>query len=250
MTAERQKLLKVKAQEYEATITKLERANERITYYEFTFSDDQKLEMMPGQFAMLTMPKEPKPVKRAYSIASTPSEAAASVLKLCITAVEGGQVSNWMHNKSEGEKISFKGPYGRFILPEEHPKAIHFISVGTGVVPFRSMILDAFEKGCDTEIYLYHGNRFEDSVLYDDEFLAIAAEHKNFHYLPCISRPKGEWTGFKGYVQNKLKEVITNAEEKSALFYICGVNAMIKDVCDHLKEVGYEDSNIHFEKYD
>ena len=108
MTAEKQKKVRIKAQAYDATVTKLERANDRITYYELSFEAEQPFKMIAGQFAMLTMPHEPKPVRRAYSIASTPSEAAESKILLCITAVEGGLMSNWMHVKNIGDVVKMR----------------------------------------------------------------------------------------------------------------------------------------------
>lgn len=239
---------KVKVQTITTTLTKVTRANDRITYYDLSFDKETNLRVIPGQFVMLIMPHDPRPILRAYSIASTPAEIAEGVIKLCITAVEGGKVSNWMHNKQEGDKIEVKVPYGKFVLPEIHPEQIHFVSVGTGIVPFRSMIVDLFENGCDTEIYLYHGNRHDDSILYDEEFKAIAEKHSNFHYFPCISRPTDAWKGDTGYVQNKLKEVVKSSGNNS--FFICGVNAMIETVCEHLNSIGYTDDQVHFEKYD
>jgi len=239
---------KVKMEVIAAEITKIDDINDRITYYEFSVDLKYGLTYVPGQFLMLIMPNDPRPVRRAYSIASTPNEISKGLLKLCITAVEGGKVSNWIRTKKVGETVEFKAPYGKFVLPETLPPEIHYISVGTGIVPFRCMIIDLFEKGCDTDIYLYHGNRHENSILYDEEFKEIAAQHSNFHYFPCISRPTDNWQGDKGYVQNKVKEVLTTAGDRS--FYICGVNAMIEEVCDYLLSIGHEKEQIHYEKYD
>jgi ferredoxin-NADP reductase len=83
-----------------AKVTKVHDINDRITYYEFAVDLDYGLTYIPGQFLMLIMPNDPRPVRRAYSIASTPTEIAGGLLKLCITAVEGGKVSNWIHTKT------------------------------------------------------------------------------------------------------------------------------------------------------
>ena len=51
------------------------------------------------------------------------------------------------------------------------------------------------------QLWLIFGNRTEKDIYYHDEFLRLAKEHANFHYLPTLSRGGPEWQGLRGYVQ-------------------------------------------------
>lgn len=232
----------------ESTLDSVVEANERIRYYDLTFDPGLDLIFDPGQFVSVYMPSEPRPISRPYSIASTPDEARQGLLKLVVTEVQGGKVSPWIHGWKKGHQATIKGPFGSFTLPEELPEELHFVSVGTGIAPFRSMILHLVETGRAPRMTLYHGNRHEDSILYDDEFRALAEARADFTYIPCVSRPSGDWVGARGYVQDQVQKHV--GEPGGKLVMICGINAMIDDVCKILNDKGFPETAVHFERYD
>jgi ferredoxin-NADP reductase len=109
------------------------------------------------------------------------------------------------------------------------------------------MIQNLYEKGCDKEIWLIFGNRYETDVLYDDEWRTLEKKHKNFHYIPTVSRPQS-WKGETAYVQEIVKK--TFAGRNTGLdFYGCGLVPMCQQLKAALVEMGLPKEKIHFEQF-
>jgi CDP-4-dehydro-6-deoxyglucose reductase, E3 len=216
-----------------------------VTAFDFRMPEGKPLDFVAGQFIMINAPRDGKMIRKPYSIASAPSE--RNTLQLIITRVDNGFMSNHLHSLKVGDHLPMDGPYGKFTIKEPFQDLI-FVATGTGVAPFRSQILDLLARGVTGHIWLLFGVRYEDQILYEPEWKELAAKHKNFHFLPTISRPRpGKWDGERGYVQNLLKKQITDPKGKD--IYICGIVPMVEDVQKAAAEMGFEKSQIHFEKY-
>ncbi|MGE4158874.1 MAG: ferredoxin--NADP reductase [Planctomycetota bacterium] len=236
--------------EFKSVIERIEDVTDRIRNFEFQVPKDLDWKFIPGQFMSIVapLPDGTGHKKRAYSIASSPQE--GRTLKLTITRVEGGLCSTYMHRLKVGDPVEFHGPYGKFVIKGTLPERLVFVSVGTGVAPFRSMIMDLYARGVAPQsVVLYHGNRHEDQILYDAEFKTLAAKYPSFTYRPCISRPKNpDWMGRKGYVQENVKA--DALKPAGTHVYICGLQAMIDAVCGELHGASFPPEAVHFEKYD
>ena len=187
-------------------------------------------------------------ITRAYSIASPPS--ANGHVAFCLNRVQDGFMSNYLCNLSEGEEITFQGPFGDFILRPPLRDTV-FIATGTGIAPFRSMLhwlLAEPGRHSGHEFWLLFGARFEQDVYYREEFERLADEHANFHFLPTLSRGGREWQGLRGYVQEHLKSIVGERTDMHA--FICGLDKMIKANRELLKSLGWERASIRYEKYD
>ena len=80
------------------------------------------------------------------------------------------------------------------------------------------------------EIYLVYGTRYIEDMYYQEEFERTAHEFPNFHYVMTLSRPPESWKGEKGYVQDKVRELLMKrqSDQRSNLdAYICGLNDMV-----------------------
>lgn len=211
----------------------------------FRFPQGSVMDFRPGQFVMAHVPRDGKMVKKPYSIASPPSQ--KDRLELIITKVEGGYVSTFFHNLKTGDKMPIEGPLGKFFVKEPFQELI-FVATGTGIAPFRSQIRSILERGATQPIWLFFGVRYEDQILYYDEMRELAAKYKNFRFIPTISRPHpGKWDGEVGYVQDKVKKYISGAAGKD--IYICGIVPMVEDLKKVTEEMGFDKSQVHYEKY-
>jgi ferredoxin--NADP+ reductase len=142
-----------------------------------------------------------------------------------------GVASNYLCDRQPGDKIKISGPAGkRFVLPIDASGHDYlFFATGTGIAPYRGMILDLFNKGCTSKITLVMGAPYSTDLIYHDFFLSMAEKHKNFSYLTAISREKGE--GGKGlYVQDRLAidrdQLLPQLTDERNLIYICGLAGM------------------------
>ncbi len=192
--------------------------------------------------------KNGKEITRAYSIASPRG---GNVFALCLNRVDDGLVSPYLFDLEPGDEIEIGEPLGYFTLRHPGHRAV-FVATGTGIAPFRSMLLDYLPR-TQPEITLLFGVRYERGLLYRDEFERLAREYKSFHFLPTITRPTESWTGRTGRVQEHLDEAlaIRTPEELSTLdVYVCGLNEMVDDVRNELKKRGVHRKQIIYEKYD
>ena len=112
--------------------------------YEFRFSKPEGFSFLPGQYVLFNVPliDNPQDVQiRALSLASLPSE---GELVFVAKIVPGGRASRWIEELlSPGVTATFLGPFGRFLLNTTTDKDFLFIATGTGLAPFRPMILQA-----------------------------------------------------------------------------------------------------------
>jgi len=199
---------------------------------------------VPGQFLSLTATIGSDPITRAYSIATPP---AGQRFGLCANLVSDGRLSPWLFALRPGDEVEFKGPYGAFILRAPASEAL-FVATGTGIAPFRSMLVAALKHDPDRRLTLVFGVRHRQGLLYDEDFLALAREYPNFRYRPTLTRPDAEWRGATGRVQARVFEEL--GERRDVEVYICGLREMVDDLRAQLKAAGVDRKKIIYEKYD
>ena len=162
-----------------------------------------------------------------------------------------GVCSNYLCDLRPGDKVKLTGPNGkRFLLPVE--KDAHdyvFIATGTGIAPFRGMLLellDGPEGPASSQIHLIMGAPYTTDLLYDDLFNRLASEHDNFHYHTAISRER-QADGRPGlYVHHLLSQRFDEfsplLRDTRTVIYICGLAGMQCGVFQTLAQNGLGDS--------
>jgi len=218
-------------------------------HLEFEVQGVPRFGFVPGQWLSLTTSSpQGEEITRAYSIASPPT--GNGRFAFCLNRVQDGFMSNYLCDLTEGAEITFQGPFGNFIL-RPPMRDTTFIATGTGIAPFRSMLhwLLADRSRHDArQLGLLFGSRYEQDIYYRNEFERLASEHRNFHFMPTLSRGGPEWTGLRGYVQEHVPRIIEGRTDMQA--YICGLGKMVTANRDLLKSLGWDRKQILYEKYD
>jgi len=232
-----------------------------------------------GQFATIGLPK-PEPtdpveiekakkrkgpalIRRAYSIASPPSE--KDYLELYVALVEDGQLTPKLWELQDGDRL-FCDPKlrGHFTM-EDVPDNMNLcmLSTGTGLAPFISMLKQHMASGRWKRFIVLHGVRYQDDLGYRDELENLAYKHKDILYVPALSRePKDSpWKGLRGRIPLVLDPDVWDIylgielDPTDTHFFLCGNPGMIDGVTPMLEERGFtidskkEPGNIHFERY-
>jgi ferredoxin-NADP reductase len=222
--------------------------SELTRHLEFEIEGAPRFGFVPGQWLSLTHTKvDGEEITRAYSIASPPD---GNRFALCLNRVQDGFMSNYLCDLAPGAEISGQGPFGNFILRPPLRDTI-FIATGTGIAPYRSMLhwlLADESRHQGKHFWLLFGSRDEKNIYYHDEFTALAAAHKNFEYLPALSRGSPNWQGLRGYVQEHVPTIVGNRLDMHA--YICGLDKMVRANRDLLKGLGWDRKSVLYEKYD
>jgi len=143
-----------------------------------------------------------------------------------------GVASNYLCDLREGDEVRLSGPNGkRFLLPADPGAHDYlFFATGTGIAPFRGMVMDLLGAGLSSRITLIMGSPYASDLLYHEYFGKMAAEHPNFTYLTALSRERQSDGHDPMYVQDRLR---TRADHllpllggERTLMYICGIAGM------------------------
>jgi ferredoxin/flavodoxin---NADP+ reductase len=198
--------------------------------------DRNEMEFNPGQSVSVGV--WGSPARKEYSIYSSAHD---PYLEILVKIVEGGKVSNALNALKPGAKLNVHGPGGFFVLKNQSDPVL-FIATGTGISPFRSMLLT--EPKLDYT--LLHGVR-EPQDLYGSVYVPKQ------RYIPCVTssdpvstQPSTQPQYFLGRVTHYL-QTMTFAEDLT--IYLCGNCKMIYDAYDILREKGCKPSQIQTEVY-
>lgn len=194
---------------------------------------------------------------RLYSVSSpTKGEAGKSNLvsttvKRTIEELDGklytGICSNYLADLKPGDKVKATGPSGkRFLLPE-NPENYNYVffATGTGIAPFRGMIMEMLEAGMQNQIALVFGAAYRTDLIYPDYFMETEKENDNFHYIAKISREDRRPDGSKYYVQTAIEDegkiLDPILSQENTLIYICGIKGMEAGIYKMLAKKGFKD---------
>lgn len=200
---------------------------EKVYLVTFAMKDPPELDFIPGQTMMLHIAEG---INRSMSIASVPSDSKNIVM--CHDISPMGPGSKWTLGLSVGDSVSFMAPLGAFVLDKQSPRKKVFVATGTGVVPFRSMLLDYLENGGTDDLTLYWGLRFEEDIYWQEEFMDLSRKYPNFRFVFTLSKPTQRWSGKKGRVTDY---VFSDEKNLPACdVYLCGNKEMVREVKDKL----------------
>ncbi|KEA06858.1 ferredoxin--NADP reductase [Rhizobium rhizogenes] len=217
--------------------------------FRFTMTRPQGFRFRSGEFAMIGLMVDGKPLYRAYSIASP---AWAEELEFFSIKVPDGPLTSHLQNIKPGDEVLMrKKPTGTLVLDALTPgKRLYMFATGTGIAPFASLIRDPETYEKFEEVILTHTTRDVAELKYgfdlveeirNDELLSEVVGDKLRHYA-TVTREDYPFTGR-----------ITDLMENGKLFtdlgipaldpeidrgMICGSSAMLKDTKELLEKAG------------
>lgn len=208
-------------------------------------------DFVPGQFVMISAGNVPNPVdpKRlkfsSMSICSAPHQ--KGIIELCIRMPDKPGVSSYLkENGKIGEVIKFKGPFGTFNLEKEQ-RGVVFVGTGTGIAPLMSMLRHLVHEKFGGKILFFYGCRGKDDFLYGGELFELQKTNLNFEFYYSFSKEVVD--GKKGYIQETVKAHSFPKNKDGIHAYICGNPVSVQEQVSALKEKGFSEKNIHFEKW-
>ncbi|MBY0313032.1 MAG: hypothetical protein K2W85_13255 [Phycisphaerales bacterium] len=143
-----------------------------------------------------------------------------------------GVCSNYLCDLNVGDEVKLSGPNGKkFLVPSD--AAAHdylFFATGTGIAPFRGMVLDLLKNKVNSRVTLVMGSPYATDLMYDELFRKLASEHANFRYLTAISRERQSDGSGPMYVQDRVTasrdELVPMLSNERTLIYVCGIAGM------------------------
>jgi|SRR5690606_23846542 ferredoxin--NADP+ reductase len=217
--------------------------------FSFTTTRDDSFRFENGQFVMIGLEVNGKPLLRAYSIAS-PNY--AEHLEFFSIKVPNGPLTSHLQNIKVGDDILVgKKPTGTLLLSDLKPgKNLYFLSTGTGLAPFISLIQDPETYEKFEKVILVHGVRNLDDLAYRDfitrelpenEFLGEEVKQKLIYY-PTVTREQFVYQG-------RLTDLMASGklfadiglpplDPATDRAMLCGSPAMLDDTCALLDKAG------------
>ncbi|MGI6407159.1 MAG: ferredoxin--NADP reductase [Gammaproteobacteria bacterium] len=209
--------------------------------FSFKTTRDPGLRFENGQFVMIGLEVEGRPLMRAYSIASPNYE---DHLEFYSIKVPNGPLTSRLQHLQVGDSIRVsKKPTGTLLLDDLRPgKNLYLLATGTGLAPFLSLIQEpeAYERY--EKIVLVHGVRFVSELAYaefitqqlpENEFFGELVRDKLIYYPTVTREPfrnQGRITELMR--SGKLFEDIglppINPQDDRAM--LCGSPAMLDDL--------------------
>ena len=222
--------------------------------FSFTTTRDQALRFENGQFTMIGMEVDGKPLLRAYSIASPNYEEHMEFLSIAVP--DGPLTSRLRHVKVGDTVLIGRKPVGTLLLDNLRPgRNLYFLSTGTGLAPFMSLIKDPECYERYENVILTHTVRISGELAYFNHIRHELPEHEflgemiagKLRYYPAVTREDFEVT-----------DRITTLIESGKIFrdldlppfdpeldrvMICGSPEMLADTEKMLEARGFDEGN-------
>ncbi|KXB31770.1 MULTISPECIES: ferredoxin--NADP reductase [Dechloromonas] len=224
------------------------------TLFSFRCTRGTSLRFTSGQFVMIGLEVDGRPLTRAYSIASASHE---EHLEFFSIKVENGPLTSRLQHLKVGDPVLIsRKPTGTLVLRDLKPgKRLFMFATGTGLAPFMSLIhepetYERFEK-----IILIHGVRWTNELAYHDYIEEDLRDHEylgemireQLIYYPTVTREpfrnEGRQTDLimSGKLFSDLGiEPLDPATDRGM---ICGSPAMLKEISSMLDGFGFEISH-------
>ena len=222
--------------------------------FSFRTTRDPSLRFRNGEFLMLGLEVEGRPLLRAYSVASANYE---DDLEFFSIKVPDGPLTSRLQHLKVGDPILIgRKPTGTLVIDNLVDGChLYLLGTGTGLAPFLSIIRDPetyerFEKvvlvhGCRTVRELAYGDLIT-QTLPQDEFLGAMVREQLIYY-PTVTREPFRNTG-------RLTELMTTGKLFADVglppmsvahdrFMLCGSPEMMVETRALLAAAGFDEGN-------
>ena len=223
------------------------------TLFSFSCTRDPGLRFINGQFVMIGLEVDGKPLMRAYSVASSNYE---ENLEFYSIKVQDGPLTSRLQHLKEGDTVLIsRKPTGTLVQDNLLPgKRLYLLSTGTGLAPFMSIIKDPDIYERYEKVVLTHGVRWVSELGYHDyiekelpqnELFGDMVREKLVYYPTETREPfrnQGRLTDLNasGKLSHDLGLPQLNPAEDRVL--ICGSPSMLHDLCVMLDGMGFRES--------
>ncbi len=223
------------------------------TQFSFTTTRDRGLRFENGQFVMVGLPVDGRPLLRAYSIASPNYEDHLDFLSIKVP--DGPLTSKLQHVRPGDIVLVSRKPTGTLVLQDLNPgRRLYLLSTGTGAAPFLSLIGDPEIYQRFEVVVLVHGVRWARET----DVVRAALERLKSHellgpqvraqlrYYPTVTREpyahRGRLTALieSGRLTRDLD--LPPLDPATDRVMVCGSAAMLSDTSKLLDARGFHSS--------
>ena len=221
--------------------------------FSFRTTRDPGFRFDSGQFVMMGLPADGRPLLRAYSIASANWEEHLEFFSIKVP--DGPLTSRLQHLQPGDPVIVSRKPTGTLVLDDLKPgRHLYLLSTGTGLAPFLSIVRDPHTYERYERIVLAHGVRRIDDLAYAEhldrelpqhEYLGELVREKLIYYPTVTREPFRQ----RGRITDAIVDGVMSAatglpplNPQTDRVMLCGSPAMLDDLCALLDGRGFQPS--------
>ena len=237
---------------YEEEVLSVHHWTDRL--FSFTTTRSPAFRYENGQFTMIGLQVNGKPLLRAYSLVSP--NYSDELEFLSIKVPDGPLTSKLQHLKVGDKVLVGKKPTGTLLLDNLLAgRNLYLLGTGTGLAPFMSLAKDPAVYERFEKVVLVHGCRFQAELAYadeienqlpNDELLGEEIRAKLLYY-PTVTREEFRHRGRitkllgEGTMASDLGLAPLDAAQDRVM--ICGSPAFLSDITTMLEGRGFEEGS-------
>ena len=226
------------------------------TLFSFKTTRSQSFRFSNGQFTMLGLEDEGRPLVRAYSMASPNYDDALEFFSIKVP--DGPLTSRLQHVKVDDPVLVGRKPTGTLVVDNLLPgRTLYLLSTGTGLAPFLSIIRDPETYERYETVVLVHGCRHVAELAYgeritkewhSDELVGDSISRQLVYY-PTVTREPFRNRGriddliTSGRLFEDIGREPIDAEHDRAM--LCGSPEMLASMRTVLQERGFVEGSSH-----
>jgi ferredoxin/flavodoxin---NADP+ reductase len=222
--------------------------------FSFTTTRDAGFRFQNGQFAMMGLEINGRPLLRAYSMASANHE---EFLEFFSIKVANGPLTSHLQKIQEGDTVLVGRKATGTLIPDNliTGSRLLLLSTGTGLAPFASLIKDPDVYDRFQTIVLVHGCRQVSELAYGEQLVSTLSQDEFFGpilaeklvYYPTVTREpfrnRGRITDL--ITTNRLfaDSELPPLDLETDRIMMCGSPSMLEDLRVILEERGFTEGN-------
>lgn len=223
--------------------------------FSFTCTRDAAFRFQGGQFTMIGLAVDGRPLLRAYSMVSPHYEETLEFLSI---KVPDGPLTSRLQHVQPGDAVLIgRKASGTLLLQNLLPgRTLYLLATGTGVAPFMSLIRDPEVYERFETVVLAHGCRQVAELAYHDEIVhalprdEFLGEHvaRQLRYYPTVTREpfrhQGRVTTLleTGRLMQDLK--LPAVDPENDRFMVCGSPELLRDLRVWFDKHGLAEGNM------
>ena len=164
----------------------------------------------------------------------------------------GGRISNQFHELAENAVVDVYAPSGRFVLDKDAQRPVVLIAGGVGITPMVSMLNWVVTHQPQRPVWLFYGVRNRgDHIMYDHlkqlRETCPSARIITFYSRPTRQCRAGVDYDAEGHVTvGAISQILQGGD---FAFYVCGPDAMMRQILQDLARWGVPEQLIAFEAF-
>jgi stearoyl-CoA 9-desaturase NADPH oxidoreductase len=196
----------------------------------------------PGQYLRIGLDIGGRRHWRAYSLTSDPQREDGCI-SITVKNVDEGVVSPYLVRKGpHGAIVGLGGVEGDFLLPDEIPEKLLFISAGSGITPIMSMLRSLDSQGDMPDTMHIHSAGTPEEVIFGEQLRELEEKHDNFK----LHEQHTAGDDGKRMTPEDLDELCPDWTERTA--YISGPPELLEALEEHWTEHGDREL-LHMERF-